>query len=243
MSIAKDLLLISITMFSVYKSISLYRKLNQQQNYFINTLSHDLRVSAIAQIRGLEILEKTFGKSELINEISNSCKYSLDMISMLLKTYQYEKGEVILNYNYFNIADTIKNICFNNQINTLEKNINICTNIPENIYINADKTELSKTIQALLSSVIFLSYTNKPIVAEVQNRENSILFRLTYHGKSLTQEECNRMFYNKTRFSAVGQGIKLHLCKKIIDFHNGYIEVKNQGKNINSFTIVIPNAE
>ena len=48
------------------------------------------------------------------------------------------------------------------------------------------------------------------------------------------------MFSKNSGFSTVGHGIKMLLCKKIIDFHKGKIFVKNNGKDINSFTFTIP---
>ena len=41
----------------------------KERDYFINTLSHDLRVSTIAQIRGLDLLEKDSNNNELLTEI------------------------------------------------------------------------------------------------------------------------------------------------------------------------------
>lgn len=49
------------------------------------------------------------------------------------------------------------------------------------------------------------------------------------------------MFSQNTRFSTVGHGIKLQLCKKIIEIHQGKIFVKNSNKNINSISFIIPN--
>ena len=106
MSIVKGLIfIIFLVLFVKYKRLQ--TEYLQQREYFIKTLSHDLRVSTLAQIRGLEALEKTQNR-ELIPEIQNSCKYTLEMITMLLNTYRYENGEEVLTREHYNLTDSIK---------------------------------------------------------------------------------------------------------------------------------------
>ena len=64
MSIVKDLCLIAMFLFLIIKYILLYQDMLKQREYFIETLSHDLRVSTIAQIRGLELLKKNVSQNE-----------------------------------------------------------------------------------------------------------------------------------------------------------------------------------
>ena len=56
----------------------------------------------------------------------------------------------------------------------------------------------------------------------------------------LTEEERKRMFLKNPRFSTVGHGIKMYLCKKIIDFHKGQIYVNQYKNNLVSFSFKIP---
>ena len=93
MDVVKDLLLLVLFLIIIFKYIMLYKSMLKERNYLINTLSHDLRVSTIAQIRGLDILQKNYAQEELIQEINNSCHFTLDMINVILNTYRYKKGE------------------------------------------------------------------------------------------------------------------------------------------------------
>ena len=86
MSIAKDLLFIIVLLilfFVLRRNLSLKYELFSQRENFIKTLSHDIRVSTLAQIRGLDLLQEKYNQEELIFDINESCKYSLDMINML----------------------------------------------------------------------------------------------------------------------------------------------------------------
>ena len=83
MSIVKDLCLVAMFLFLIIKYLLLYRDMLKQREYFVETLSHDLRVSTIAQIRGLELLEKQLSQDrneDLIREIRNTSKFSLSLV-------------------------------------------------------------------------------------------------------------------------------------------------------------------
>lgn len=240
MSIVKDLVLISLFLFILVKYVLLYKDLLKQRNFFINTLSHDLRVSTIAQIRGLELLEKNNNKQDLIPEIQNSCKFTLDMINMLLNTFQHENGEKILNYTTFNLMDSLNFVCSNLSTTAKEKDLEFCYRMNKNLNINGDKLYIEKVLSILLSTAIYNSRKNSSVYITGKKRIKDYKISIIYGGNPLSEEEQRRMFSRNSGFSTVGHGIKMLLCKKIIDFHKGKIFVKNNGKDINSFTFTIP---
>ena len=57
------------------------------------------------------------------------------------------------------------------------------------------------------------------------------------------EEEYNRIFSEKHVYTTVGHGIKMQLCKKIIDFHSGKIKVSNFENNNNLLTFTIPKSK
>lgn len=263
MSIAKDLVLVTflaaitilflltandITLFTLIVIIESYilfqyfnikKELESEREYFIKTLSHDLRVSTIAQIRGLELLEKYYDK-DLVNEINGSCKYTLDMITMLLNNYRYKNGEQVLKYEKFNLVESIIK-SFNNLNNLAkDKNIEFSYKIPSLCEIEADKECLEKVIKTLIMTSIFYGKENSTISLNIKRESDNIGINIIYKGKSLTDEECRRMFSKNPRFSTVGHGIKMHFCKNIIEFHGGTIRVRNLSQGLNSFSFVIP---
>ena len=244
MSNVEGLLLISLILFTLILCLKLYLKLKSERECFIKTLSHDLRVSAIAQIRGLEVLQKNLSpnsfESELISSINDSCKFSLDMISTLLNTFKYENKEKFLNYTSFNLNDIIKDT-INQNLKILEdKNIQICINSNKVNNINADRQSIIKVIQILITTISAYAKNNTKVNIKIDSSAKELYCQFFYKGKSLSEEECRRMFSKSPKYSIVGQGIRMYLCKKIIDFHNGKIEVLNYSDQINSFKIILP---
>lgn len=243
MSIAKGLiLLIFLIMFFII--IALKRENSKQKDLFIKTLSHDFRVATLAQLRGIEILSKSINfdikQAELIDEIDKSCRYSLDMISMLMNTYLFEKGKQIVNFENFMLCEVLNTIfkVVENQLK--EKNIDLFFDLDNLQRINMDKNLTFKLILNLITTAISYSKSNSIIKLSSKINNNLWEFDITYCGKSLSEEECGRMFSYKAHFSTVGHGIKMYFCKKIVDFHKGKIFVKNFSEKLNSFTFYIP---
>lgn len=224
------------------RSLVLQKELQNQREYFIKTLGHDLRVSAIAQIRALDLLEKNSCESvnfELVKEVSKACKYSLEMITMLLNTYKFESGEQVLNYEYFNFNDSIS-LCGKNLSATLkEKGLNLVYFNNGKSIVEADKAAVERLIEILLSIVILNSNLNSNIKIFTRTNASDFVVEIEYQGKALTEEEALRMLGKNSRFSTVGHGIKMNLCRKIVEFHDGRLGFSCKNDR-NIFTIIIP---
>lgn len=217
----------------------LKKEFKSEREHFIKTLSHDLRVASLAQIRALDILQKNSNdeQKDFVKEINDSCKFSLDMITTLLNSYKFKNGECVLEYENFDFSLLINQIYEKNKKLLEEKNIllNLKHN---NIYIDADKVMLSKAVTILLETAITNSAYTQEINLHTKQEDNSITFSIFYKGLPLTEEEYSRIFSEKHVYTTVGHGIKMQLCKKIIDFHSGKIKVSNfENKNMLTFTI------
>lgn len=244
MSIVKGLILVFIFSCLLYKNFVQRRENKEQRDYFIKTLGHDFRVATLAQIRGLELLNKKAQfcdeQIELITEINNSCKKMLDMISALIHTYQFENGEHFLNFECFSLKDIVKIAEAKVENFLKDKNLVLYSDINSMHFLEADKNLFFNLMINLLTTAINYSEKNNSIVVTSLLEKECQVISIKYSGKPLSEEECKRMFLKDTTFSTVGHGIKMHLCKKIVDFHKGTILVQNCSNNLNSFIITLP---
>lgn len=219
----------------------LKRQIIQQREYFINTLSHDLRVTTLAQIRGLDLLKNIHGNEELVSNIKDSCQYTLDMITTLLSMYKFENGEEHLNYEKFKLSEVISKCCSNLSEICLEKEVNISEQIENYEYIEADKNGISKLVMYLISSALINADKNTNICVNLRKIYNNYEVNISYQGTGLSIEDCNRMFSEGPKYSTVGQGIRMLFCKKIIDAHGGKIYACKNKNKMNHFSFTLPN--
>lgn len=268
MSIAKDLLLTALFMvtiitllvlsnstqiesmvlaaclFMITNYIVKYKYLRQQiirqREYFINTLSHDLKVSTLAQIRGLDLLKNANGNEELVSNIKDSCQYTLDMITMLLSMYKFENGEESLYYEKFKLSELISECCGNLSEISSEKKVIISGEIENYDYIEADKNGISKLAMCLISSALINADRNSTIHVNLRKICNNFEVNISYQGGELTDEDCRRMFSEGPKYSTVGQSVRMLFCKKMVDVHGGKICAHKNEDKMNCFSFTLP---
>ena len=201
--------------------------LHNQREIFINSLSHDLRIPLIAQLRALELIRnECFGKinntqKEMLCQTEQSCHCILNLISLLINTYNIENSTYKLIYNKFNLYEIILT-CFNELVPTAsEKNITFEYNGEDkNLYLAADKDDIKKVIKNLLLSSI--EYANSGDIISVKIKNINKKLQLALKVKE-ANNGCSRIEEHDSRFNAIGHSIRYHFCKKIIELHKGQI--------------------
>lgn len=235
----------------MYENIEAEKEIERQKEYFIETLIHDLKIPTLAQLRGLELLQKgSFGEinndqKEILNNITESCQYILTMISMVLNTYRFENGKNSLYYEKFDLVDIVIQSFEEVAKSAKEKDISFVYQAGnENTTLEADKAEIKKVITNLLNNAVVYSKRSEKIIVNIENENNSLKLSITSKGISLSSRECRTLFErsseNNPKFTTVGHGISLYLCKKIIDMHNGKIFASTDGEMQNTFSFIIP---
>lgn len=236
----------------MYENMEAEKEIERQKEYFIETLIHDLKNPTIAQLRGLELIKNGIlgsinsEQNELLHQIENSCRYILEMISMVLKTYRLENGQKHLIYENINISDLILEVFEEMKHNAKEKNIILMLDMHniENLTAEADREDLKTVLINLISNAILYSDKFERIIVSVKKIDNFAHFEIINKGIILSERDCQTMF-NKTidsspKYSTIGHGITLYLCKKIIESHKGEIYASTDGIDTNKFTFKLP---
>ena len=219
------------------------QELDKQKEHFIEVLLHDLKTPTLAQLRGLELLNNSaFGKMNdeqnyMVSEIKKSCRYTLDMIDMVLNVYRLNDGEEQLKYEQFNLIELVKE-CLLTSSDTYAA-YELETNF-EGI-IRADRQEIKKVIQRLLENAITYSDKKTPIRIQIESSDIQVKVSIITTGITLSEEDCKEVFNDDgLHFSTIGHRIGLYMSKKIINLHQGEIFALTDGKTSNTFSFIIP---
>ena len=216
------------------------KSLENQRECFISSLNHDLRIPIIAQLRALELIsnEKLGAlaplQKEMIKQTEQSCRCILNLISLLINTYSIENNKHKLIYKRFNLTEVITS-CFDELLpEASEKNITFeYDNSDKNLFITADKDEIKKVIYNLLVSAIISSNTGEKVKVKIVSVNGKIKLYVS-------SDNINSYIYTNldNRFTTIGQSIRMHFCKKIVELHNGKIQEFNN--KCNAFTLELP---
>lgn len=226
----------------------------KQRETYIATLSHDLKIPTLAQIRALEmLLNEKFGtindeQKEIVNMTLESCTNMYDMLSAMLAAYRFENNEVVLRYEAINIVQLLEE-CFNKKYLDLLKQKNIKVKIKANDMksrVYADKYQIKQALATLIENCISNAIENTVLTCEIKHDKNcknillSLVFESPYFSVQKIQNMLKKHITHKEKLDKVGTGIGLYLAKQIIKAHNGNICALSWSFARGGFNIKLP---
>ncbi len=235
------------------RNIDVEKAAQKQRETYISTLSHDLKIPTLAQIRALELLVNgNLGRinnpqKEVLNLTLESCRCMYDMLSTILSTYKYENKDISLCYEKIQILKLLDE-CFAKFVKSMHrKNIKIKVRAKEKFFtVYADKAQLKKAFENLIDSCISNAYENTEIVCEIRKISGgkSVFLSLGFESPFLSTEKIQGMFERyatpSEKMNKVGCGLGLYLAKQIITAHHGLVDVESSESNYSVYNLELP---
>lgn len=225
--------------------------LESQRETFVASVSHDLKNPTLAQIRALELLlNDHFGpltdeQKEILEMVSDSCKYMNSMLGTLLATYRNQQGIITLVYEPFSFSKMIKECIEEMTYLAKDKEINIQINdTSRQEDVLADKVQIKRVIMNLLSNGVKYAFKTSTLYVEIYNEKDMICFCFKNNSPYITPEKQVNIFAPYVSFAEahqeLGIGLGLYTSQKIVKAHDGDIFVKSFTDDKNIFGFKIP---
>ena len=225
-------------------------KVRIKKDEFLAKIIHDLKTPTIAQIKALECFLNTcsdkFSQDEidLIELTLNSCNYMYKLIDTFNSVNKLNYEELVLNYEKFNfvqlVEDTIK------ELKILLKYYNLIINFKYNqeIVINADKLQIKRVLDNLISNSINYAFKNSIIYINAESKKGELFFEIRNESHYIEPKILKEIFEKYKTYSSnynkAGVGLGLYLSKEIIHAHFGKMIAKSYPDNVSVFGFVIP---
>lgn len=237
---------------TISKNIDADKKLENQRDLFLATLSHDLKNPLQAQISSLEMLYREYcgkideGHQEIMELVIESAKYMKDMLCTLLKTCKQNNGIIQLVYSRFDILSlmtkSIREVRDLGKIKNVE--IKLSTQLKENEKLMyADENQLRRVIGNMLNNAINYAFENSVVDISVKLENGFYVFDFKNESEEISESLKVNIFdkyvCGNPLESNSGVGLGLYFCRKIIEAHDGTISLDNIGTK-NTFSIKIP---
>lgn len=237
---------------TISKNIDADKKLENQRDLFLATLSHDLKNPLQAQISSLEMLYREYcgkideGHQEVMALIIESAKYMKDMLCTLLKTCKQNNGIIQLVYSRFDILSlmtkSIREVRDLGKIKNVE--IKLSTQLKENEKLMyADENQLRRVIGNMLNNAINYAFENSVVDISVKLENGFYVFDFKNESEEISESLkvniFNKYVCGNPLETNSGVGLGLYFCRKIIEAHDGTISLDNIGTK-NTFSIKIP---
>ena len=231
------------------KIINLQKKIDVIKNDLISNITHEFKTpitTILTAIEGMKNFnsEKDLEKTKKYLHISELQVNKLSiMVDKILDTATLDSGKLILRKENINLIELINNTIDKHSVFKSNKQI-ILTTKESNIEANVDAFHFENVISNLVDNAI--KYGGNEIKISVQKQKNETLVNIQDNGNGIENEHKLKVFEQFYRIpkgnihDIKGFGIGLYYSKKILEKHNGNIELLHN-KNKTIFKISIPN--
>ncbi len=221
-------------------------ELNKIKNEFISRASHELKTPITSIYGGSQILMELYKDQtcsdaiEFIELINRGGKRLKLLVDNLLDASRIDSDKLRLNLQSENITQIIRDSTIEIRYLAYKRNIIIEQHLPETVNIVVDKIRIEQVITNLISNAIKNTPRKGIILLVLEDKPDSVLFKVKDSGIGLTEKEMDKLFRKFGKIERIGpkmdidiegSGLGLYISKEIIDLHGGNIWVESEGRN------------
>ncbi len=238
------LLLILTGAVFVFRAINRQFKLSQQQQNFMMAITHELKTPIAVTKLNLETLQKRMLNDEqrekLINITIQEANRLNALCNNMLLTSQMELGGYNIIKEKIDLVQLVRE-CVNEFIVRFpQRKIEI--QLPGEAFINGDLLLLTLAVNNLLDNAIKYSGKEDIVLLTMFQTQSRIKLQVIDEGPGISPGEKEKIFekyYRGSLRQKNGTGLGLYLSKKIIEQHNGTIELQNNYPHGSIFEIML----
>ena len=230
-------------------------ELNKTKDRFLSIVSHDLRAPFTSLLGFSEILINEPNlpfdeRIEYLKYIHDASKNQLQFINHLLDWSKLQTGKIQYEPKRINAKSLVSN-CISLLIGAaIRKDIEIKSNVDENISLYADERLLSQAVTNLINNSIKFTHEGKKInVIANTFKAGMIEIVVRDEGVGIDEKNQDKLFKIDKKFSLEGtkgekgSGLGLALVKEIVEKHGGDIWFYSKINEGTEFHITIPEAQ
>lgn len=214
---------------------------------FIADVSHEMKTPlAVMQNYGTllqapNLPEET--RIEYAKGITDSSRRLADMMTNILKLNRLENQQIYPQTTEFDLGEQLCGCLLQYESVWEKENIEINTDIAENVKVRADAELLSLVWNNLFSNAFKFTEAGGTVSVSLSVTEHHAIVKVTDTGCGMSPEVGARIFekfyQGDTSHSARGNGLGLALVKRVVDIMQGEIGVESAAGKGSTFTVRI----
>jgi PAS domain S-box-containing protein len=236
--------------------INKLQKMNASKDSLFSLISHDLRAPFNSLLGFSEILANeydTLTKDEIKEYqsfIYDTSKNLYGMTTNLLQFSRFQMGRTDFDPEPLDIKKILNYALNILRGNTIKKQINVISTVPEDIKVFADEDMLKSILQNLLSNAIKFTRKGGDIYISVNRIDEDtkmpmLEIAIKDTGVGMPDELMESLFVDHVQSSPgtereYGSGLGLLLVKEFVEKNGGHISVKSKINQGSTFTFTLP---
>lgn len=219
---------------------------------FFTDISHDIRTPLtmiLTPLEGLRAKLRDRQSRHTIDVMRHNGIRILRMIDQIMDLRRFDNNRMVLKPEPTDIAGFIRELCESFRTVAETRGIDFSTEMAADVpaTLNIDRDKIDKVLFNVLSNAFKFTPDNGTITLRVSVDEkdrNMLAVRISDTGCGIPAESLpvvfERFYQSSAGKSAGGTGIGLHLCRKMMNIHQGSIEVESTSAAGTTFLILVP---
>ncbi len=221
-----------------------------QQSDLISEFVHELRTPMSSIFTASFLLQRpelaADQRLRLAQTIHQETQRLNELATIFLDLASLESGRATLHLVKFPIAALFEECVQVSQIKASEKEVQVLLEAPQDLpEIDADRDKLKQLILNLLNNAVKYNCPKGKIWVKAWIDHGELVFSVKDTGVGIPADQLPQLF---TRFfrarnverTVSGTGLGLSICRKIIDLHNGDVQVESEVNVGTKFTVHLP---
>jgi signal transduction histidine kinase len=221
-----------------------------QQSDLIAEMVHELR-TPLSSLRTAShlLLRKDINQDQLVKVvgiIDNETTRLIDMTTSFLDLARLESGRIPFNSELFDPHVLLDECVGLMKDKAAEKNLRLNLYVPDKLpTIKGDRDKIKQVVLNLVSNAVNYNKPSGTITVAGQGKQNELVISVNDTGQGIRQTDIAHLFdkfyrSQATESSVQGTGLGLAICKKIVEAHNGHIEVQSEVGIGTTFLVHLP---
>ena len=242
----------------------------RQQEDFVMRLTHDLRTPLVAADRMLGLFHQealgalSADMSEAVSSMVKSNSNLLQMVNTLLEVYRHDAGSKTLTFVPCNLRDIVDEVIHELSPLARERGLTLIAEIDKSktaksgdqqitATVMGDRMELRRVLTNLVGNAIKFTDAGwvkvrlvEPLAINSATNSNptipSVMLEVSDSGTGIALEEQQTLFerFRQGNHKRSGSGLGLYLSRRIIESHQGNIQLQSEPGKGSAFTIYLP---
>lgn len=212
---------------------------------FIANVSHELKTPlAVIQNYGVMLQQPDLSEKkrlEYAKAITEASRRLADLLSNILKLNKLENQQIFPAKQIYNLGEQLCECLLNFENIWEEKELEIDTDIEENVLVETDAELLTLVWNNLFSNAMKFTEANGSVSLSLRTEGDLAVVRVSDTGCGISPEVGRHMFekfyQGDTSHATQGNGLGLALVKRVVDIIGGYISVESELGKGTTFTV------
>lgn len=228
--------------------------LSDAKDEFISLASHQLRTPATVVNQYIAMLnqgyagELTEDQLKFLDVAYKSNERQLEIIEDLLRVARVDAGKVYLDKSSSDIVALVEKAVKGQAVLFKKRKQKVTFNKPQKkVIASIDPKLILMVIENILDNAGKYSNDGQTVTISVSQNKTSTIVSIKDRGIGISESDQNNLFHkfyrvnNSSSVTVNGTGLGLYWTRKILDLHNGNIEVTSKANAGSTFKVCIPN--